>query len=169
MVCKKEGKQNFQIILLLMVEQGIIRGCCLHKWKLGFNHSHFVFNTYVACMLFFFYLWYCFISVFGFESLLKFLFLCMPWLWWNASVNCCLRMSKNVVNRAVIACIVLIIMNDFWNVKGFSKHVFSEELIAVVWIYSRIKHRKVKKSIKITQQNQWFEYTVYSFFCISKL
>lgn len=53
MVCKKEGKQNFQIILLLMVEQGIIRGCCLHKGKLGFNHSHFVFNTYVACMLFF--------------------------------------------------------------------------------------------------------------------
>lgn len=169
MVCKKEGKQNFQIILLLMVEQGIIRGCCLHKGKLGFNHSHFVFNTYVACMLFFFYLWYFFVSVFGFESLLKFLFLCMPWLWWNASVNCCLRMSKNVVNRAVIACIVLIIMNEFWNVKGFSKHVFSEELIAVVWIYSRIKHRKVQKNIKITQQNQWFEYTVYSFFCISKL
>lgn len=36
-----------------MVEQGVIRGYCLHKGKLGFNHSHFVFNTYVACMLFF--------------------------------------------------------------------------------------------------------------------
>lgn len=44
------------MILLLMVEQGIIRGFCLHKGKLGFNHSHFVFNTRAACVLFIVYL-----------------------------------------------------------------------------------------------------------------